>query len=156
MKLYCLNFARVPSTTQAVCAMVFLIALVSCKVRNTGSQPSQSQLLAQHSVSPSVSIATPTPQTTPQAAPTPYPPNTLYKPPKGYVPDAATAIKIAEAVWIPIYGKETLKDEKPFRAHLVNGVWIVQGTLPEGQKGGTAYAEISKETGCILNVTHFK
>jgi hypothetical protein len=39
---------------------------------------------------------------------------------------------------------------------LVNGVWIVQGTLPKDWVGGTAYAEISKETGCILNVTHFK
>jgi len=98
------------------------------------------------------------PQSAPQAAPmmTPYPPNTSYKPSKGYVPDAATAIKIAEAVWIPIYGKETLKDERPFTADLVNGIWIVKGTLPKGWKGGTAYAEISKETGCILKVTHFK
>ena len=87
---------------------------------------------------------------------TPYPPNTTYKPKEGYVPDAATAIKIAEAVWIPIYGEETLKDERPFTAHLVNGVWIVQGTLPDGWLGGTAYAEISKETGRILNVIHFK
>jgi hypothetical protein len=101
-----------------------------------------------------MSLASPTPQATSQT--TPYPPNTTYKPPKGYVPEAATAIRIAEAVWIPIYGEETLKDEKPFKAHLVNGVWIVRGTLPEGMLGGTAYAEISKETGQILNVTHFK
>jgi hypothetical protein len=49
-----------------------------------------------------------------------------------------------------------LSDEKPFNARLVNGVWIVDGTLPGGGKGGTAHAEISKETGCILNVTHGK
>ncbi len=72
------------------------------------------------------------------------------------MPDAATAIKIAEAVWTPIYGEEKLKRERPFTAQLVKGVWIVQGTLPEGWLGGTAYAEISKETGCVLNVTHFK
>jgi hypothetical protein len=29
-----------------------------------------------------------------------------YKPAQGYVPDAATAIKIAVAVWEPIYGQE--------------------------------------------------
>jgi hypothetical protein len=87
---------------------------------------------------------------------TPRPPDTTHKPKEGYVPDAATAIKIAEAVWIPIYGEETLKNEKPFTAQLVNGVWIVQGTLQKGWDGGTAYAEISKETGRILNVIHFQ
>jgi hypothetical protein len=106
---------------------------------------------------PAVSIATPTPQaTSPQAALTPYTPNKYKQREEGYVPDSATAIKIAEAVWIPIYGKETLSDEKPFKARLVNGVWIVDGTLPKGSRGGTAYAEISKETGCILKVTHYK
>jgi hypothetical protein len=134
-------------TAQAVCAVIFFIALVSCKDRNTGA----------HSPQPSASIVTTTPQTPPHSTPlmTPYPPNTTYKPQKGYVPDATTAIKIAEAVWTPIYGDEILKDERPFTAHLVNGIWIVRGTLQAG-KGGTAYAEISKETGCILNVTHFK
>jgi len=99
MRLYCSDFERFPPTAGAVCAVTFLIALVSCKDRNTGS----------HSPQPSVSIATITPQAMPVM--TPYPPNTTYKPPKGYVPDAATAIKIAEAVWILIYGEETLKGQ---------------------------------------------
>lgn len=96
--------------------------------------------------------------TTPEPLPvgTLFPPNTKYRPKAGYVPDAATAIKIAEAVWLPIYGEETLKDERPFTARLVKGVWVVEGTLPKDLVGGTAYAEISKETGCILNVMHFK
>src|SRR5262245_33880238 len=144
MRLYRSDFERFPPIAQAVCAVIFLIALGSCKDRNVVSHSPQP--------SASASIVTTTPQAPPQAAPvmTHYPPNTSYKPPKGYVPDAATAIKIAEAVWIPIYGEETLKDEKPFTAHLVNGVWIVRGTLPKDRDGGTAYAEISKETGCIL------
>ena len=144
MRLYRSDFERFPPTAQAVCAVIFLIALVSCKDRNTGS----------HSPQPSASIATTTPQATPVM--TPSPPNTSHKQPKGYVPDAATAVKIAEAVWIPIYGEETLNDEGPFTARLVNGVWTVQGTLPEGLNGRTAYAWISKETDRILNVTHFQ
>ncbi|MFN7943909.1 MAG: YbbC/YhhH family protein [Blastocatellia bacterium] len=79
-----------------------------------------------------------------------------YKPKQGYVPDAKTAIKIAEAVWLPIYGEKVLKDERPFQATLENGVWIVNGTLPQGMLGGTAEARISKETGCILRVIHYK
>ncbi len=40
-----------------------------------------------------------------------------YVPKDGFVPDEETAIKIAEAVWHPIYGTN-LNDEHPFRAQL--------------------------------------
>ena len=49
-----------------------------------------------------------------------------YKPPQGYVPDAATAIKIAVAVWEPIYGQEQIAQQKPYKAVLVKGVWKVE------------------------------
>jgi hypothetical protein len=73
----------------------------------------------------------------------------------GYVPNKETAIKIAEAIWLPIYGENVLK-EKPYRAELKEGkIWIVAGTLHE-EYGGVAYAEISKKNGCILKVYHTK
>jgi len=76
-----------------------------------------------------------------------------YKPKEGYVPDEATAIKIAEAIWLPIYGN-TIYTEKPFKAVLKNEVWIVEGSLPEGYKGGVAEIEIAKDDGQILRVSH--
>jgi hypothetical protein len=79
-----------------------------------------------------------------------------YKPASGYVPDAETAVKIAVAVWEPIYGKETIAGEKPYQAKLVKGVWIVEGSLPEGWKGGVALAEISKDNGKVLRISHGK
>jgi hypothetical protein len=79
-----------------------------------------------------------------------------YRPPNGYVPDEATAIAIAVAVWTPIYGKEKILSEKPFVARLDGDVWSVHGTLREGWIGGTAEAEISKEDGRILSVMHGK
>ena len=39
-----------------------------------------------------------------------------YKPKDGFVPDKETAMRIAEAVWIPIYGKDKIESEKPFEA----------------------------------------
>ena len=39
-----------------------------------------------------------------------------YEPRKGYVPDVQTAIAIAVAVWIPIYGKEQIENEKPYKS----------------------------------------
>ena len=75
-------------------------------------------------------------------------------PKTNYVPNQQTAIKIAEAVWLPIYGESVLK-EKPFNAKLIaDSVWVVTGTLPDGFFGGTAYIEIQKADCKILKVTH--
>ncbi len=78
------------------------------------------------------------------------------KPKTGYVPDEQTAISIAVAVWTPIYGKEQIEGEKPYRATLKNGVWTVTGSLPAGYDGGTAEADISQDSGCILRVIHYQ
>jgi hypothetical protein len=77
-----------------------------------------------------------------------------YVPPKGFVPDAKTAIRIAVAVWSPIYGEAQTQSEKPFVASLKNGVWTVEGSLPKDRAGGVAIAEISKSDGRILRVSH--
>jgi NTF2 fold immunity protein len=78
-----------------------------------------------------------------------------YTPKEGYVPTADTAVKIAEAVWLPIYG-ESIQKKKPFTARLENGVWIVEGTLPKDTMGGVPIIEISKKDGKILRVSHGK
>lgn len=61
----------------------------------------------------------------------PLKPNSTHRPPKGYVPDETTAVRIAEAVLSPIYGEEQIKNERPFKGRLVEGVWIVSGTLKD-------------------------
>jgi hypothetical protein len=80
--------------------------------------------------------------------------------PDGYVPDAATAIRIAVAVWEPIYGRANIERQKPFEATLRDGVWTVRGSLPESDNpnlnGGVAEADIAKKDGRILRVTHTK
>lgn len=77
-------------------------------------------------------------------------------PRNGMVPDEQTAIRIAEAVWIPIYGASQIESEKPFHAELRGGVWTVEGYLPEGMLGGVAVAEISQRDGRIIRVSHGK
>ena len=79
-----------------------------------------------------------------------------YKPPNGFVPDEATAIKIAVAIWTPIFGKAKIAKEKPYHATLKGDVWTVEGSLPEGYFGGVAHVEISKEDGRILLLYHGK
>src|SRR6266576_1146039 len=77
-----------------------------------------------------------------------------YVPPNGFVPDAATAARIAEAVWIPIYGAEQIAKEKPFNATLKGDVWTVTGALSPDTVGGVAEANVSKRDGRILRVIH--
>src|SRR5438045_9780190 len=70
-------------------------------------------------------------------------------PPDGFVPDAGTAISIARAVWLPIYGAKQIDDEKPYKATLSGEVWTVTGSLPRGFSGGVAGIEISKRDGRV-------
>jgi hypothetical protein len=76
---------------------------------------------------------------------------------KGVVPDEATAIKIAEAVGLPVFGKN-LKDYMPFHASLKNdSIWHVYG-LPKKtwfliQLGGTPEFDIQKKDGKVLKIT---
>jgi NTF2 fold immunity protein len=88
-----------------------------------------------------------------------------YKPPQGYVPDSATAVQIAEAVLVPVYGKKQIESEEPLTAKLENDVWTVNGTLrcPDGKGdttphcvGGTAVVQISKIDARIIFMTHYK
>jgi len=83
-------------------------------------------------------------------------PDHNYRPPSGYVPDAATAIRIAVAIWEPIYGPKRIAAEKPFQATLKGDVWTVTGLLPTKTVGGVAVAVISKKDGRILRVSHGK
>lgn len=72
----------------------------------------------------------------------------------GYVPNPETAIQIAEAVLIPIYGKEQIESERPFVANLHGDIWTVAGSLPEGWLGGVAEVEIRKSDGNVMRVIH--
>jgi hypothetical protein len=84
---------------------------------------------------------------------------------RNYVPDSVTAVKIAEAVLIPVYGQKQIESERPFVAQLDGDVWIVSGTLhcPDGKGGttsncvgGVAMVQLSKLDARILGMGHGK
>ena len=81
-------------------------------------------------------------------------------PVKGFVPDSATAVRIAVAVWIPIYGEKQIMSEQPFVAKLEDSVWTVTGSLPPSpagtMRGGTAVAKIAQRDGRVLFVVHYQ
>jgi len=70
-------------------------------------------------------------------------------PENGYVPDATTAVAIAEAVLRPLYGKN-IGQALPVVATLErDSIWVVRKPYQKGRKGGP-YVEISKSDGRIL------
>jgi NTF2 fold immunity protein len=89
------------------------------------------------------------------------PPAPSFQPKDGFVPDTGTAVKIAEAVLIPVYGEKKILSERPFNATLQGDVWTVAGTVhcdPPGARcvGGSAEVKISKSSGQILQMGHYK
>ena len=78
-----------------------------------------------------------------------------FVPKSGFVPDRETAIAIAYAIGLPIYGKTNLDSELPFRAELKGGVWTVLGTLHcRSCDGGTLVMQIDKSSGKVLFLIH--
>ena len=83
------------------------------------------------------------------------------RPKDGFVPNSETAVKIAEAVLIPVYGEKHILKERPFIATRKGDVWMVGGTIhcdpPDAQcYGGAAVVKISKSTGEVLEMVHYK
>jgi hypothetical protein len=73
-----------------------------------------------------------------------------------YVPDAATAERIAEAVLTARYGQERVGAQQPFVATAYKGYWIVEGSLKqkpgEHRPGGGFGVWVNKRSGCIANM----
>ena len=70
-------------------------------------------------------------------------------PKAGVIPDADTAKRVAEAIWTPLYGAETIASQTPLQAELRHNLWIVSGSAtPEG----ALFAFILQADGRILSI----
>lgn len=84
------------------------------------------------------------------------------------VPDATTALSIAEPALIKAYGKRQIDYERPLTATLEDGIWSVYGTLccpnSKGQRtcevgrclGGVAELKLRQSDGKVLSISHGK
>lgn len=88
-----------------------------------------------------------------------------FVPKQGYVPNSTTAVRIAEAVLVPVYGEKQIASERPLTATLKDGIWTVQGSLhcSDGRGGttthcvgGVAVVKLSKVDARILSMNHYK
>jgi hypothetical protein len=77
------------------------------------------------------------------------------------VKDRETAIAVAEPILFKIYGKKHIIGEKPYRVELVDGYWILSGSLPkhgpgEFVVGGTFLIILSSKDGRVIKLIHGK
>ena len=70
--------------------------------------------------------------------------------------DKETAIAVAEAILFKIYGRDQILGEKPYHANLVDGYWIIGGTLPKSYVGGTFLIILSSKDGRVIKLIHGK
>ncbi len=72
------------------------------------------------------------------------------QPTTGFIPDEATAVRVAEAMLEAVYGPKKLQEERPYSATLDGDAWLVRGSVPHGALGGTAVMRLSKSDGRVL------
>lgn len=84
------------------------------------------------------------------------------------IPDAETALKVAELRLVNTYGRRQIESEKPLSARLIEGVWVVSGTLwcsdgkagrtsdPGACAGGVAQIKLRQRDGKVLAIIHGK
>ncbi len=73
-------------------------------------------------------------------------------PKAGVVPDEATAIKIAEAVLLPLYGEDEMVRQRPLIARFDGKLWTVMGRIRPSSRGNSVIVIIAKKDGRILRI----
>jgi ATP-dependent Clp protease ATP-binding subunit ClpA len=71
-------------------------------------------------------------------------------PPAGIVPDEATAICIAEAIWIPVFGRDRVEQQRPVRVDPHEDSWVVRGNPSKDAEHVALTVTIDKRDGRIL------
>ena len=66
------------------------------------------------------------------------------------------AIEFAEPVLFRIFGEDDIKDEKPYMIDLVDGFWIMDGSLPAETHGGVFHIIFSAKNGREIQLYHDK
>lgn len=76
------------------------------------------------------------------------------------ITDKETAVAVAEPILFSVYGKDQIIGERPYSVALIDGYWILGGTLPQppGElvMGGTFLIVLSAKNGRVIRLIHTK
>lgn len=79
-----------------------------------------------------------------------------YVPEHGFVPNETTAVEIAQAILVPIYGDAAIEKQKPFVVTLSQNVWTIEGSSPKDGIGGVFLLKLARRDARVLRLTHSK
>lgn len=80
--------------------------------------------------------------------------NTLNEMPA--IRNTATAVHVAESILFSVYGEDNIIDERPYEVQKLDNYYIINGTLPEGSKGGVFLLVIDSKNSRVVRLTHGK
>ncbi len=72
------------------------------------------------------------------------------------IKDSLTVICVAEPILFSMFGKENIVNQRPYEIYFINKYWIINGTLPKNQLGGTFLVIIDAKDSKIIRITHGK
>ena len=72
------------------------------------------------------------------------------------IKDSATAAAIAEPILFNMYGREQILSERPYEVYLIDSLWYLMGTIPEGSKGGGFEIVINSKNSQVMSLRHYK
>lgn len=76
--------------------------------------------------------------------------------PTKVIHNSKTAVEIAESILFPIYGKDNIIKQRPYDVNFTDGYYIIIGTFPKPQIGGTFIIIINSKDGKVIKLTHGK
>ena len=80
--------------------------------------------------------------------------NTYKLPSDTLIKDKDMAISIAEPLLFKSYGKALISGERPYECYLVDGYWLLRGTLPKNYSGDVFEMILSAKDGRIIKMSH--
>ena len=75
---------------------------------------------------------------------------------KTLIHDERSAIAAVEPTLFKSYGKAEIINEKPYEVYLIDGYWVLSGTMPNNMLGRTFLIIFSAKDGRVIKLTHFK
>ena len=70
------------------------------------------------------------------------------------IPDSKSAVNIAEKILFEIYGKDNIKEQRPYNLVLQNGYWILNGTRQKPMIGSDFLIIMNPKNGKIIELIH--
>jgi len=70
------------------------------------------------------------------------------------IPDSKSAVNIAEKILFEVYGKEEIKEQRPYNVVFQDDYWIINGTQAKPAIGGVFLIIINSKDGKIIELIH--